>query len=52
MTGHNEIRLCPAEMMVALQEWLDKRMPDNDSDVSGIKESDGVFIIALNDGKE
>lgn len=52
MIGSNELHLCKAEMMVALQEYLDKRMGPYAPEVFGIGERDGTFRIILVERKD
>lgn len=49
MIGNNKLELCEAEMMVALQEYLDKRMRTFAPKVVGVSQdkSSGVFTIEL-----
>lgn len=47
MVGNNELKLCEAEVLVALQEYLDKRTVKPEARVSHIKFYDGYFIMSL-----
>jgi hypothetical protein len=51
MNGRNELHLCTAEMMVAVQEYLNKRMAAYAPAVTGIRAKDGstapTFVILL-----
>lgn len=51
MKGCNAITLCPAEMMEAMQEWLNKRMPENESNVVKVEQTrinnESSFVINL-----
>jgi hypothetical protein len=50
MIGMNELRLCPAEMQVALQEYVDKRMGMYAGKVTDIALSSDVnpwFIVKM-----
>ena len=47
MIGNNELRLCKAEMQVALQEYLDARMGKYAPSVSDVAERDHAFRVTL-----
>lgn len=47
MIGNNELRLCQAEMLIALQEYLDKRMGEYAPKVSNVEERDASFRVSL-----
>ena len=47
MEGKNELRLCHAEMIVALQLYVDHLIPAAGAKVESIKEGDNEFIIKL-----
>ncbi len=49
MIGNNKLELCEAELMVALQEYLDKRMCTWAPKVAGVSQdkSSGTFTITL-----
>ena len=52
MNGHNELHLCPAEMVVAMQEYLNKRMTSYAPTVAhvtvtGTMSSTQTFVISL-----
>ena len=51
MKGRNELHLCAAEMMVAVQEYLQKRMTVFAPTVIGIRAENGstnpTFIILM-----
>ncbi len=51
MKGNNQIILCLAEMKIAMQEYIDKRMGKYASNVHGIAydSSDYTFTIQLTD---
>lgn len=47
MIGNNELRLCKAEMKIALQEYLDARMGEYAPSVNDVVEWDHMFRVAL-----
>lgn len=49
MIGCNKLELCAAELLVAIQEYLDKRMGDYAPKASDVKQErvGGVFVITL-----
>ena len=49
MIGVNKLELCEAELMVALQEYLDKRMGEYAPKVDGVAQDKaaGTFNIRL-----
>jgi hypothetical protein len=48
MIGNNEMILNEATMIQAVQEWLDKRMPNSHTKVTSVSKSDYVeFKIVL-----
>lgn len=49
MEGNNELRLCQAEMMAALQMYVEHLMPTAEAKVVSVKENenDDDFIIKL-----
>lgn len=50
MKGNNELRLCAAEMMVAVQEYLNKRMTVYAPTVDAVSCAAGLaqtFVITL-----
>ena len=47
MIGSNELLLCEAEMMVAIQEYLDKRMGEYAPEVQSVDIVKGLFRILL-----
>lgn len=53
MKGNNELILCQAEMIVALQEYMNKRWPDKPPTVVDVKSSDrgheNIFVIEFHD---
>lgn len=55
MKGRNELHLCEAEMIVALQEYLVKRMAAFAPIVTGVSLSDRydgkTFIVSLSETK-
>ena len=55
MKGRNEISLCSAEMVRAMQGYVDELMPHAHARVVGVKmmrESGVVFIIELDESEE
>ena len=52
MIGSNELHLCKAEMMVAVQEYLDKRMGPYAPEVFDIGERGGTFRVVLVERKD
>lgn len=51
MIGNNSLRLCYAEMVVALQKYLDYRMPDAKVKVTAVSQdaSEDGFVICFVD---
>ena len=48
MKGLNVLQLCPAEMKVAVQEYINKRLGAYASEVSQVRVSpDGAFVVTL-----
>lgn len=47
MIGNNELRLCKAEMKVALQGYLDARMGEWAPLVNDVEERDHMFRVSL-----
>ena len=47
MNGNNEIKLCKAEWIQAMQEWIDSRfMPAHRQVIVNVVERDGQCIIS------
>ena len=47
MKGNNELRLCWAEMVAAMQMYVDSLMPDAQAKVQSVKEGNNDFVIKL-----
>ena len=47
MEGTNELRLCEAEMIVALQIYVDYIMPNAQAKVKSVDKNDNSFIVKL-----
>ena len=47
MNGKNELRLCALEMLVALQEYVDKRLGSYAPKVNDVQFKDGWYTLVL-----
>lgn len=47
MQGNNELILCEAEMIKALQLYVDHLMRESEVKVTSVKQDDNSFIIKL-----
>lgn len=49
MQGHNELRLCKADLMRAIEYWLNEEVLREEVEVADVKElaSDGTFVVKL-----
>lgn len=47
MEGNNQLILCHAEMMAALQMYVNHLMPESEAKVQSVKQKEDVFIVRL-----